>query len=101
MSVPQTHTAFAKAEAQVCLTCGARYGRCTHTSDMVPARAMSDMTFAQASRWTEGEDSLLIEMYWLDGISAKTIAQRLSRSIAAVDSRIHHIKQTRREGVFS
>lgn len=95
MSVPLTHTAFAKADAQVCVTCGARYGRCEHTSTMVPARARQEVSAYHSRRWTEGEDDLLIDMHWLDGASTKAIAQRLTRTISSVENRIKRIKRER------
>lgn len=83
---------FAEPRSRVCGSCGSRYGLCQHTSMIVPALANSEAGRPNRT-WTEGEDDLLTEMYWLEGASTKTIAQRLTRSIAAVDNRINKLKR--------
>lgn len=94
MSIAIKRGAFAQPEAQVCVSCGARHGRCHHTSKLVPVLATHEVNVSNR-RWTDGEDDLLIEWYWLEGRSTKTIAQRLTRTVAAVENRIQVLKRER------
>lgn len=70
------------------------------TAASVPALARSNYVRSSLGgrTWTEGEVHLMIDMHWLGGCGAATIANRLARTECDVEERIAHIKRGVRQG---
>lgn len=82
------HAFFSTHEAQVCIKCGARYGECKHTRKPEPRGRDGYHRKSALNFWTQGEEDLMLEML-ADGVSVGGIATRLSRSRAAVMTRLY------------
>lgn len=86
------HAFFSTHEAQVCVKCGARYGRCEHTAVPEPVAPINKGPEPRQltkfkNPWSPSEDALLAEL-WREGETQGYIAKCLKRPITSVASRI-------------
>lgn len=89
------HAFFSTTHSQVCVRCGARYGRCEHTEAPEPPTPAAWEAGKQPARpfakfknpWTPQEDAILTEL-WLGGETQGYIAKCLKRPHGSVASRI-------------
>lgn len=100
------HAFFSTHEAQVCIKCGARYGRCEHTAENKP-NDWGNLNLerrryycSQHRQWRSADVERLRVLWNEQGLTSTEIAKLMGRSRASVCSAARRFGMDQRESAI-
>lgn len=99
------HAFFSTHEAQVCIKCGARYGRCEHTAEGKPndwgnLNLERRRYYTSHRQWRSADVERLRVLWNEQGLTSTEIAKQMGRSRAAICSAARRFGMDQRESVI-